>query len=83
MTKEQVSSASNQELANGLSYDLGMVNAAQMLVANGEAGVRTGSFDDLVNYVDYFYGLDRDVVAAALDIAEARVLREMESNGEA
>ncbi len=81
MVKEQVTSAPNQELARGLSYDLGVVNAAQWLIDNGEAGVRTGSFDDLVDYVDYFYGLDRDVVAAALDIAEARVLREMEANG--
>jgi hypothetical protein len=78
MAKPEVRAAISDSVARGLSYEPAIVSSADWLV-NGRSLREYGdSYDDLVEYIDIFYGLGREYVDAALEMAEARKLRELQ-----
>lgn len=73
MLEQYQATSRENRLAIGLSHDPAVVEAAEWLLYQNPPDGREPS-DNLREYLGYVYGVEQEIIDAAIDIAELRIV---------
>jgi len=77
MTERIAEKYTGTKLAEGLSYEPAILTAAEWIINGKSLDDYNLYYDELVEYINSTYGIGRDVVNEALNIAERRIAPEV------